>query len=145
MVCETIRPIVRRFLDDLLDEKDYRETQAHLAGCAKCRQYASSVGTLSYRLHEMGQITLPPDMISTILYQVKRMPPKFESPPVYPKFSETSSGAFNVTVTWAVGCAPIARYSRSERKRLAIDMVASSYSQTRSPGMPPPSVPIRSM
>lgn len=95
MPCEMIRPVVRKFLDDLLDEKDYQDIQAHLAQCAQCRQYASSVGTLSYRLHELGQVTLPPDMASTILYEIKKMPPKAESSAVYPQSSETPGDAFN--------------------------------------------------
>ena len=70
--CEAIRPVIRPFLDDLLDEKEYQEIQTHLSGCVRCHAYASSVGTLSYRLHELGQVSLPPDMISTILYELKK-------------------------------------------------------------------------
>ncbi len=100
MLCEAIRPIVRQFTDDHLDEKDYQEVQSHLASCEKCRQYTSSVGTLCYRLHEMGQTAIPPDMASTVLYQLKKMPLPIESVPVVetvlPTFPEPPlAGAFN--------------------------------------------------
>ena len=76
MQCESVRPAIRRFLDDLLDEKDYQEIQEHLAACTRCHAYASSVGTLSYRLYELGQVSLPPDMLFTILYEWKKVPRK---------------------------------------------------------------------
>lgn len=72
MLCESIRPLIRTFLDDLLDEKDYQNIQAHLSGCERCRSYASSLGTLSYRLYELGQVAIPPDMISMILYGLEK-------------------------------------------------------------------------
>jgi hypothetical protein len=72
MLCESIRPVTRAFLDDLLDENDYQDIQAHLARCERCRAYASSVGTLSYRLYELGQVSVPPDMSSTILYNLEK-------------------------------------------------------------------------
>lgn len=72
MNCESIRPVVRTFLDDLLDEKDYQDIQAHLAGCQRCHAYASSVGTLSYGLYELGQVSVPPDTSSAVLYQLER-------------------------------------------------------------------------
>ncbi len=72
MPCESIRLVVRTFLDDLLDEKDYQNIQAHLAVCKRCHSYASSVGTLSYRLYELGQAALPPDMSSAILFAIEQ-------------------------------------------------------------------------
>ena len=69
MECEAIRPRIRTFLDDLLDEKDYQEIHSHLLNCARCHSYASSVGTLSYRLYELGQVSAPPDMVSAVLYE----------------------------------------------------------------------------
>ena len=69
MQCEAIRPLIRTFLDDLLDEKDYQDIQTHLTGCERCHSYASSVGTLSYRLYELGQVSVPLDMSSAILYE----------------------------------------------------------------------------
>lgn len=72
MLCKSIRPRMHTFLDDLLDEKDYQEIQAHLACCERCRAYASSVGTLSYRLYELGQVSVPPGMSSAILYEFEK-------------------------------------------------------------------------
>ena len=72
MECEAIRPVIRPFMDDLLDEKEYHGIHAHLESCSRCRAYASSVGTLSYRLYELGQAAPPADAASTILYQFKK-------------------------------------------------------------------------
>ena len=72
MPCESIRPVIRTFLDDLLDENDYQNIQSHVAVCERCHTYASSVGTLSYRLYELGQVSVPPDMSATILYEFEK-------------------------------------------------------------------------
>lgn len=72
MECDAVQPRMRTFLDDLLDEKDHCEMRMHLENCEPCRKYASSVGTLSYRLYELGQAPLPPDMVSAILYESKK-------------------------------------------------------------------------
>ena len=81
MPCDpAIRTMIRPFLDDLLDEKDYQAVHAHMELCDPCRVYASSVGTLSHRLYELGQVTLPPDMVSTILYELKKQNAVVESP-----------------------------------------------------------------
>ncbi len=86
MPCESIRPVIHTFLDNLLDEKDYQNIQFHLEGCASCRAYASSVGTLSYRLYELGEVSVPPDMSSTVLYEFEKhrqavpVPPMVASP-----------------------------------------------------------------
>ncbi len=72
MSCDIVRPRIRTFLDDLLDEKEYQDIHRHLEACERCRVYASSVGTLSYRLYELSQAPLPPDMVSTILYELKK-------------------------------------------------------------------------
>ncbi len=92
MVCEAVRSVIRQFMDDLLDEKDYQEICAHLGSCQRCHKFASSVGTLSYRLYELGQISLPPDIVSAILYELKKVPAKVEADPVFPQFSEVSPG-----------------------------------------------------
>ncbi len=73
MLCDAVGSMIRPFLDDLLDEKDYQDVSAHIQGCQRCRVYASSVGTLSYRIYELGQVPLPPDMVSTILYEYKKL------------------------------------------------------------------------
>ena len=84
MGCDAVQPRIRPFLDDLLDEKDYREMHVHIEGCESCRKYASSVGTLSYRLYELGQVPLPPDMISAILYESEKSPRETPSSPAQP-------------------------------------------------------------
>ena len=84
MACDTIQPRIRPFLDDLLDEKDYQDIHAHLEVCESCRKYASSVGTLSYRLYELGQVPLPLDMVSTVLYESKKAVPEPPAPAAAP-------------------------------------------------------------
>jgi len=89
MICETIRPVIRQFMDDLLDEKDYQEIQTHLASCQRCHSYASSVGTISYRVHELGQASLPPDMVSVILHELKKVPAQPDENFEFPSAAET--------------------------------------------------------
>ena len=94
MACDATRPRIRPFLDDLLDEKDYQDIHAHLESCVPCRAYASSVGTLSYRLYELGQAPLPPDMVSAILYESKKAISESPVPAAVPSVSTTGEGFF---------------------------------------------------
>ena len=75
MSCEGVQPKIRQFLDDLLDEREYQQIHSHISECVACQNYASSVGTLSYQLYELGQVSLPPDMVSTVLYEFKKQVP----------------------------------------------------------------------
>ena len=72
MACETICERIRPFLEDLLDENEYQDVRAHLEECVRCRTYASSIGTLTYQLHELGEVKAPRDFISTVLYELKQ-------------------------------------------------------------------------
>ena len=93
MACDAVQPRIRPFLDDLLDENDYQGIHTHLETCESCRRYASSVGTLSYRLYELGQMPLPPDMASTILYESKKAVPEPPALAVAPP-APTAEGFF---------------------------------------------------
>ena len=105
MRCESIRPLIRTFLDDLLDEKDYQDIQAHLGGCERCQVYAASVGTLSYRLYELGQVAVPPDLSSTVLYELEKKNRLAAAGPAVSLPEENGLKAVTVVVTrllWAV-------------------------------------------
>lgn len=97
MLCESLRPVIRQFLDDLLDEKDYQEVHGHLENCARCHAFASSVGTLSYQLYELGQVTVPPDIATTVSYHFSQKAPMSV-------VAETPSGKSSVSLSglWKV-------------------------------------------
>ncbi len=126
MSCDVIRPRIRPFLDDLLDEKDYRDTHAHLESCAACHRYAASVGTLSFRLYELGQVPLPPDMVSAILYESKKeeaLPPPGAREPVpavpgvfVPKKDLVWAGIAVVLALTVVAFAVTAAFHKREEK-----------------------------
>lgn len=145
MQCEEMRPSVRKFLDDLLDEKDYQEIHQHLAGCQKCSTYTSSVGTLSWRLHELGQVSLPPDMTSTILYEMKHLmrtaaaPAPSEAAPSAPSGSPTRALWIAVIVLGAVsiGATAAAFFWRSTKGPAAFSISARApFAPPGLPGLP---------
>ena len=75
MTCEPILKKIKPFLDDLLEEKDYQDVSSHLRQCGRCHQYASSISSLSYQLDALGNVQVPPDMLSTVLYSLKKVVP----------------------------------------------------------------------
>ena len=75
MDCEPILKKIKSFLDDLLEESDYQQVCSHLKQCPRCQTYAASIGSLSYRLHTLGNVAPPPDMLSTLLYALKKQAP----------------------------------------------------------------------
>lgn len=81
MNCQLIQDKMKSFLDDLLEESEYQEIRFHLEECQACAAYASSVGSLSYKVKELGQLPLPQDLAQTILFEAKR--PKEASATVF--------------------------------------------------------------
>ena len=134
MVCDAVRPVIRQFMDDLLDEKDYQAIHAHLVSCKRCHTFASSVGTLSYRLYELGQTTLPPDMVSAILYELKKVPVKTEAESVPSRFPEASRAeAFTTrTRSFWIAVAVLAAVS------IAAIATVFFWKTQRTPDMTPP-------
>ena len=72
MGCDNIRQRVVPFMDDLLAEDEYQRVWGHLESCASCGQFAASVGTLSYRLKELGAVKVPHDLVQTIFYEMSQ-------------------------------------------------------------------------
>ena len=76
MICSDVQQRLKQFLEDLLEEREYQEIRAHLEECVSCRKYALSIASLSYRLKEMGQIEVPKDLLSTVLYRLRHCGPE---------------------------------------------------------------------
>ena len=72
MTCEDLKKNLEPFLDDLLTETEYEEFISHLEGCDKCRQYVRAIGSLSNRLWELGDVKVPADFVSTVLFKLKQ-------------------------------------------------------------------------
>ena len=66
------RKKIRLFLDDLLDEKDYRETGSHLEACAFCQNLAAASGSLSYAVKLLGQVKTPDGLFDHVMYRMQK-------------------------------------------------------------------------
>ena len=73
MNCHDIEQKLKPFLEDLLTEDEYQEVCGHLERCAQCRQYASSTGSLSYLLKELGAVDTPKDLSATICFRLQKI------------------------------------------------------------------------
>ena len=79
MTCSDIKGKLQSFLEDLLSEDEYQAFVAHVDSCAECKKYVSAVGSLSNQLWDLGNVKVPADLISTILFKLKeaeKEPPK---------------------------------------------------------------------
>jgi hypothetical protein len=71
MACSDIKEKLKSFLEDLLSEDEYQAFVAHVDGCAECKKYVSAVGSLSNQLWDLGNVKVPTDLSSTILFKLK--------------------------------------------------------------------------
>lgn len=72
MICADVQERFRLFFEDMLTEQEYQAVCAHMAYCHACRQYASSTGSLSYLLHELGTVPIPKDLGETIRFRTEK-------------------------------------------------------------------------
>ncbi|MFC1698872.1 hypothetical protein ACFL1I_02790 [Candidatus Omnitrophota bacterium] len=72
--CDDIRKRLKPFQQDLLAEKEYTAYVAHLDQCAKCKEYIGSIDFLSNQLSKLGDIKVPSDLASTILFKLSQAP-----------------------------------------------------------------------
>ena len=70
MNCSDIQQLNKRFLQDLLTDEEYQTFLSHLETCPKCKDYVRSTGSLSTQLWELGDIKVPEDLLSTIVFKL---------------------------------------------------------------------------
>lgn len=66
------RQKIKPFLEDLLSEEEYQEIREHLETCDSCKTHAAAAGSLAFQIRELGEIRVPPDIVSTVLYELRR-------------------------------------------------------------------------
>jgi anti-sigma factor RsiW len=72
MTCLDIKEKIKPFIDDLLAEDEYQDFVSHLEGCAECRGYVAAFGSISNQLLKLGNVNVPPDFASTVLFKLKQ-------------------------------------------------------------------------
>ena len=80
MICRDISKLLKRFQDDLLSGEDYQAFIAHLNSCPKCKKYVRSIGSLSNQLWELGDVKVPDDLCSTIMFKLKSPSQEVKAP-----------------------------------------------------------------
>ncbi|MCX7927256.1 MAG: zf-HC2 domain-containing protein [Candidatus Omnitrophica bacterium] len=71
MNCSDVEKKVKKFLDDLLVEEEYQEIVSHLDSCSHCRNYVSSLGSISNQIWELANLKVPHDLVQTVLFKLK--------------------------------------------------------------------------
>ena len=79
VTCNEVKDKLKPFLEDMLVEEEYQAFVAHLESCPKCKDYVRSIGALSNQLWKLGDIKVPTDFVSTVIFNLKH--PKQEVPP----------------------------------------------------------------
>jgi predicted anti-sigma-YlaC factor YlaD len=72
MTCLDIKEKIKPFIDDLLAEDEYQDFVSHLEGCGECRGYVAAFGSISNQLLKLGNVDVPPDFASTVLFKLKQ-------------------------------------------------------------------------
>jgi hypothetical protein len=84
--CDTIKRDLKPFLEDLLKEEEYQAFLAHLEQCTKCKEYVRSVDSFSNQLWKLGDVKVPSDFCSTVLFKLEQ--PKEEIREAEPRASK---------------------------------------------------------
>ncbi|MFC1624660.1 hypothetical protein ACFL28_05060 [Candidatus Omnitrophota bacterium] len=74
ITCDDIKKRVKPFQQDLLAEKEYKAYVDHLYKCPKCKEYVGSIDFLSNQLWKLGDVKVPSDLSSTILFKLTQAP-----------------------------------------------------------------------
>lgn len=59
MRCGTSEQLMSRVLDDRASDAERRDLEAHLAGCARCREHSAVLGMSSTALRAVGRVEPP--------------------------------------------------------------------------------------
>ncbi|MFC1509972.1 zf-HC2 domain-containing protein, partial [Candidatus Omnitrophota bacterium] len=70
ITCDDIKKKLKPFQQDLLAENEYKAFAAHVDECPKCKQYIGSIDFLSNQLWKLGDVKVPSDLSSTILFKL---------------------------------------------------------------------------
>ena len=94
MTCSDTDKGLKNFVGDLLSEDDYQDFVDHLDSCPQCTSRVRSMGSFTNQLWELGDIEVPSDLDSTILFQfdqAKKQPRK-------PKPKKSKKLVFSVVI-----------------------------------------------
>jgi len=69
MVCSDIDEHLKNYLSDLLSDADYQAFVEHLDSCSQCGSRVRMMGSFTNQLWELGDIEIPSDLDSTVLFQ----------------------------------------------------------------------------
>lgn len=76
--CDNIKKNIKSFTEDMLKDEDYKAFLHHLETCSECKNYVRSVDSFSNQLWRLGEIKVPSDFESTILFQLTQPEEKFD-------------------------------------------------------------------
>lgn len=69
--CGDIEARLKGFLEDMLSEEEYALFAAHLRECRRCREHASSIGSLSNDVRALADILhVPADLEDTVMFKM---------------------------------------------------------------------------
>ena len=83
MTCDDVRKRIKKFLEDLLEEDEYQDFIKHVNGCAACGDYTTALGSISNQLWKLGDVSVPSDFESTVLFKVRQLAQAPQAPKVY--------------------------------------------------------------
>jgi hypothetical protein len=72
--CSEVKAKVKPFLEDLVTDEEYQAIFEHLDRCPECTRYIRSLGSISNQLWKLGDIDVPSDFASTILFNIDNAP-----------------------------------------------------------------------
>jgi len=68
--CDSIKSNIKSFTEDMLTEDEYKAFLHHLETCSECKNYVRSVDSFSNQLWRLGDVKVPSDFGSTVLFKL---------------------------------------------------------------------------
>jgi len=68
--CDNIKRNIKSFTEDMLKEDEYKAFLHHLETCSQCKNYVRSVDSFSNQLWRLGDVKVPSDFSSTVLFKL---------------------------------------------------------------------------
>jgi len=68
--CDNIKRNIKSFTEDMLKEDEFKAFLHHLETCTECKSYVRSVDSFSNQLWRLGDVKVPSDFGSTVLFKL---------------------------------------------------------------------------
>jgi len=121
--CDNIKKNIKSFTEDMLKEEDYKIFLHHVETCIECRNYVRSVDSFSNQLWRLGDVKVPSDFSSTVLFKLTEpveVPAEDEAPATTKKWMIIAVTFILIAMTVSAGLIGYLKLRQPDPEEVAV-------------------------